>query len=64
MHAGEDVLVGVDGERRVAVPEPLGHDLDGNPGFDEKGAVGVTDVVEADLGDAGSGDDPFEGLGN
>ena len=35
------MLVGVDCERRVAVPEPLGHDLDGNTGFDEKGAVGV-----------------------
>jgi hypothetical protein len=33
------------------MPEPLGHDLDGNTGFDEKGAVGVADVVEADLGE-------------
>jgi hypothetical protein len=58
------MLVGVDGERRVPVPEPFRHDLDRHVGFDEQGAVGVTDVVESDLRDSGSGGDPFEGLGD
>jgi len=40
LHAGEDVLVGVDGERRVPVSESFRHDLDGYSSFDEQGAVG------------------------
>jgi len=62
LHAGVDMLVGVDGECRVPVTEPLRHDLDGYLGFDEQGAVGVSDVVEWDPGDASSGGDPLEGL--
>lgn len=55
LHAGEDMLVGVDGERRVPVTEPLQRDLDGYLGFDEQGGVGVSDVVESDPGDSSSG---------
>ena len=45
LHAGQDVLVGVDGERWVGVTESLGHDLHRYTGGDEQGAVGVADVV-------------------
>jgi hypothetical protein len=46
LHPGELVLVGVDGERRVPMSEPLRHDLDGYSGFDEQRPVSVPDVVE------------------
>jgi hypothetical protein len=64
LHAGEHVLVGIDGERGVSVTEPLGHHLDGHSGFDQQCAVGVPDVVETDARHAGSVGDPFEGLGD
>jgi hypothetical protein len=34
-HAGQDVLVGVDRERGVGVPEAFGHDLDWSAGCGE-----------------------------
>jgi hypothetical protein len=52
-------LIGVDGERRVLVPEALAHHLDGYAGFDEKSSVGVADIVKANLGTP-AGDDPLD----
>jgi hypothetical protein len=49
------MLVGLDGECRVPVSQPLGYHLDGDAGFDEQGAVGVADVMEPNLG-AGKGE--------
>jgi len=34
LHAGQDMLVGVDGERRVGVAEAFGDDFDGYTFFD------------------------------
>lgn len=62
LHHGEDVLVGVDGERRVGMTQALGDHLHRNPGLDQQGAVSVADVVESHPGDVGSGDDPIERL--
>jgi len=36
------------------MPEPLGDYLDGDSGFDEQCAVGVSQVVQPDPGDIGS----------
>ena len=38
LHAGKDMLVGVNGERRVPVTEPLRYDLDRHSGLDEQSA--------------------------
>jgi hypothetical protein len=62
LHTGEHVLVDVDGERSVAMSESLAYHLDRDTGFDQQGAVSMADVVETDLGDAGSGNDPLECL--
>ena len=48
-HAGEQVLVGVNRERRVRVAESLGHDFHGDAGGDEQAGVGVAQVVEPDV---------------
>ena len=45
LHPWQDVLVGVDGEHRVAVTEPFTDNLDWYPGFDEQRAMGMTQVV-------------------
>ena len=62
LHAGEHVLVGLDGEHGAGVSEPFGHDLGGDSGGDEQGAVGVAEVVEADDRQAGATGDAFERL--
>ena len=62
LHAGEDMLVGVDGERRVGVSEPFRDDLDRYPGFDEQRAMSVTDVMEPDPGNTGPFHNPCECL--
>ena len=63
LHAGEDVLVGLDGEGDVGVTEPFADHLHRDEVLDEQGAVGVAEVVQSDHGDAGAADDPLEGLG-
>ena len=64
LHPGEHMLVGVDGEGGVRVTQPLRHDFDGYSGFDEQGAVGVPQIVEADPWYSCPGGDAFEGLGD
>ena len=64
LHAGHDVLVGLDGEGFPGVSESFGHDFDGDAGFDEERPVGVAEAVEADDRDASSADDLFEDLGD
>jgi hypothetical protein len=61
LHAGQDVLVGLDGEGRAGVTEPFADDLDRYAGGDEQGAVGVAQVVQADDPDAGSSGDALGG---
>ncbi len=58
------MLIGVDRERRVPMPQPLRHNLDRYPGFEQQRPVSVADIVRTDVGNPGAGDDPFEGLGN
>jgi hypothetical protein len=48
-HAGEQVLVGVDRERRVGVAESFGHNLDRDAGGDKQPGMGVAQVVEPDV---------------
>ena len=43
-------MVGVDGERRVAMSEPFRNNLDRYPSLDEQRAMGVTQVMEPDSG--------------
>ena len=43
--------------------EAVGDDFHGCAGLEEDGGVGVAQVVEADLGEVGLGDESFEGLG-
>ena len=50
LHAGQDVLVGLDREGDVGVAEPFADDLDGDAFLDEQAAVGVAEVVEPDRG--------------
>jgi hypothetical protein len=45
LHAGQDVLVGLDGEGDVGVAESLTDDLDGDAFLDEQAPVGVAQVV-------------------
>ena len=61
-HAGEQVLVGVNRERRVCVAESFGHDLDGDAGGDEQAGVGVAQVVKPNVRQAGTGDKSAEEL--
>jgi hypothetical protein len=62
LHAGQDVLVGVDGEHRCRVAEAFAHNLDGDAGSDQQRAVRVAQVVQADYADAGSAGDALEAL--
>src|SRR5881227_2654084 len=62
LHAGEDVLVGLDGEGRAGVAESFAYDLDGDAGGDEQAGVGMANVVQADDPDPGPAGDPLEGL--
>jgi hypothetical protein len=48
LHAGEHVLVGLDGEGRGRVAEAFADDLDRDTGVDEQGRLGVAEVVQAD----------------
>ena len=64
MHAGQHVLVGLDGEGDVGVPEPLADHLDWDAVLDEQRPVGVAEVVQSDHGDAGAAGDPLERLGD
>jgi hypothetical protein len=47
-HARQEVLVGVHGEGRMLVTEPLADDLDRHASGDEQRGVGAAGVVEAD----------------
>lgn len=49
-HAGEQVLVGVHGERGVGVTEAFADHFDRHSGGDEQRRVGVSEVVESDAG--------------
>jgi hypothetical protein len=62
LHAGEHVLVGVDGECGGGVAEAFADDLDGDACPDEQCAVGVSEVVQSDDWHASSAGDAFEGL--
>ncbi|MCZ7528667.1 MAG: hypothetical protein M5U14_21215 [Acidimicrobiia bacterium] len=42
-HAGQEVLVGLDGVGDVGVPEPLGHHLHGDAFLDEQAPVRVAE---------------------
>ena len=48
LHAGQDVLVGGDRERRGGMAEPFTDHFEWNTGFEEQGGVGVAEVVESD----------------
>ena len=45
LHAGQDVLVGRHGERRVGVPESFGDDLDRHPIAQQQAGVGMPEIV-------------------
>ena len=60
---GQDVLVGLDGERRGGVTEPFADDFDGDAGVDEQRGVGVSEVVKPDDRNVGAADESVEGLG-
>lgn len=54
MHVGQHVGVGVERDGDAGVPEPLAHGLRRHPGLETGGrGVGVTDVVEPDVGEPG-----------
>ena len=62
-HAGEGVLVGLDGEHELGVAESFGDDLRVHVGGEEQAGVGVAQVVEPDDRDGGAAHDAVEGSG-
>ena len=61
-HARQQVLVRMDRERRVRMAESLGHDLDRDASGDEKAGMGMAQVVEPDMRQTRTRDDPGEQL--
>ena len=59
-HPREQMLVGVNRERRVGVAESFGHDFDGDAGGDKQAGVCVSQVVEPNVRQAGTLNDPGE----
>lgn len=55
LHAGSDMLVGVDGERRAPVTEPFRQALNGRLALRSRVPVGLAGVVESDHTLASSG---------
>lgn len=47
LHAGQHMLVGGHGERRVGVPEPFGDDFDRHPVAKQQAGVRVAEIMQS-----------------